>query len=81
MLPESNKEPFWRETIHNQHRRSYWHDYHEKGLYMITMVIEGRKRLLVLSWDMPAGVLELMRRHMWRCRSWDGACWSRRCRR
>ena len=34
-----------RDTIHNQHRRSYWHDYHEKGLYMITMVIEGRKRL------------------------------------
>jgi len=34
-----------RETIHNQHRRSFWHDYHQKGLYMITMVIEGRKRL------------------------------------
>ena len=33
------------ETIHNQHRRSYWHDYHQKGLYMVTMVIEGRKRL------------------------------------
>ena len=43
--PESNKEPFWRETIHNQHRRSYWHDYYQKGLYMVTMVIEGRKRL------------------------------------
>ena len=34
-----------RETIHNQHRRSYWHDYYQKGLYMVTMVIEGRKRL------------------------------------
>lgn len=33
------------ETIHNQHRRSYWHDYHETGLYMLTMVIEGRKPL------------------------------------
>lgn len=43
--PGSNKEPFRRETIHNQHRRSYWHDYYQKGLYMITMVIEGRKRL------------------------------------
>ena len=42
---ESNKEPFWRETIHNQHRRSYWHDYCQKGLYMVTMVIEGRQRL------------------------------------
>ena len=34
-----------RETIHNQHRRSYWHDYYQKGLYMVTMVIEGRKHL------------------------------------
>ena len=42
---EGSKEPFWRETIHNQHRRSLWHDYCEKGLYMVTMVIEGRKRL------------------------------------
>jgi len=34
-----------RETIHNQHRRSCWHDYDQKGLYMVTMVIEGRQRL------------------------------------
>ena len=34
-----------RGTIHNQYRRSFWHDYHQKGLYMVTMVIEGRKRL------------------------------------
>ena len=34
-----------RETIHNQHRRSFWHDYYQKGLYMVTMVIGGRKRL------------------------------------
>ena len=33
------------ETIHNQHRRSYWHDYRHRGLYMVTMVIDGRKRL------------------------------------
>ena len=33
------------ETKHNQHRRSYWHDYYQKGLYMITMVIEGRMPL------------------------------------
>ena len=33
------------ETKHNQHRRSYWHDYYQKGLYMVTMVIEGRKPL------------------------------------
>ena len=31
------------ETKHNQHRRSFWHDYYQKGLYMVTMVIEGRK--------------------------------------
>ena len=28
------------ETKHNQHRRSYWHDYRQKGLYMITMAEE-----------------------------------------
>ncbi len=33
------------ETKHNQHRRSHWHDYHQKGLYMVTMVIGERKRL------------------------------------
>lgn len=33
------------ETKHNQHRRSYWHDYYQEGLYMVTMVIDGRKRL------------------------------------
>lgn len=36
---------FRRETIHHQHRRSFCHDYHEAGLYMLTMVIEGRQRL------------------------------------
>jgi len=34
-----------RETIHNQHRRSFWHDYRQPGLYMVTMVIAGRQRL------------------------------------
>ena len=33
------------ETKHNQHRRSFWHDYHDVGTYMVTMVIEGRQRL------------------------------------
>ena len=33
------------ETIHNQHRRSFSHDYREKGTYMVTMVVEGRKRV------------------------------------
>ena len=40
-----NSRPIRCETKHNQHRRSFWHDYYQKGLYMITMVIEGRKRL------------------------------------
>ena len=34
------------QTKHNQHRRSFWHDYHQRGLYMITLVIGERKRLL-----------------------------------
>lgn len=40
-----NSRPVRCETKHNQHRRSYWHDYYQKGLYMVTMVIEGRQRL------------------------------------
>lgn len=35
-----------RETIHNQHRRSFSHDYREKGTYMVTIVVEGRKPVL-----------------------------------
>lgn len=27
-------------------RRSTWHDYSDRGIYMVTMVIEGRKRVL-----------------------------------
>lgn len=34
------------ETRHNMKRRSSWHDYHRKGTYMITLVIEGRVPLL-----------------------------------
>lgn len=44
-IPAAYNGPARRETIHNQHRRSYWHDYREAGLYMLTMVIEGRHRL------------------------------------
>jgi REP element-mobilizing transposase RayT len=40
-----NSGPVRCETKHNQHRRSFWHDYYQKGLYMVTMVIEGRKPL------------------------------------
>jgi len=32
-----------KETIHNQHRRAFCHDYCEKGLYMLTLVVEGRQ--------------------------------------
>ena len=34
-----------RATIHNQHRRSFSHDYRAVGTYMLTMVVEGRKRV------------------------------------
>lgn len=33
------------ETKHNGHRRAYFHDYNRPGVYMITLVTEGRKRL------------------------------------
>ena len=34
------------ETKHSMKRRSPWHDYHEKGTYMLTLVVEGRMPLL-----------------------------------
>lgn len=33
------------ETKHNGHRRAFFHNYNRPGLYMITLVTEGRKRL------------------------------------
>lgn len=30
------------ETKHSMKRRSPWHDYHKKGTYMLTLVVEGR---------------------------------------
>ena len=30
------------ETKHSMKRRSTWHDYHKKGTYMLTLVVEGR---------------------------------------
>lgn len=33
------------ETKHNGHRRAFFHNYSRPGLYMITLVTEGRKRL------------------------------------
>ena len=35
-----------RETKHSMKRRSPWHDYHKKGTYMLTLVVEGRAPLL-----------------------------------
>ena len=34
------------ETKHNMKRRKPWHDYHRKGTYMLTLVVEGRRPLL-----------------------------------
>ena len=33
------------ETKHNGHRRAYFHDYNRPGVYMITIVTEGRLHL------------------------------------
>lgn len=33
-------------TIHSMKRRARWHDYSAKGLYMITLTVNGRKPLL-----------------------------------
>ena len=34
------------DTRHSMKRRSPWHDYHEKGTYMLTLVVKGRMPLL-----------------------------------
>ena len=34
------------ETRHNMKRRKPWHDYHRKGTYMLTLVVEGRQPIL-----------------------------------
>ena len=35
-----------KETQHSMKRRSPWHDYHRKGVYMLTLVIDGHTPLL-----------------------------------
>jgi len=47
-----------RETQHSMKRRKPWHNYHRKGTYMLTMVVEGRRPLLgrlVIPAGNPAG--------------------------
>lgn len=34
------------ETNHSMKRRCQWHDYHNKGIYMLTLVVDGREPLL-----------------------------------
>lgn len=34
------------ETKHSMKRRSPWHDYHRKGTYMLTLVVDGRAQIL-----------------------------------
>ena len=47
------------ETEHSMKRRAPWHDYREKGTYMLTLVVEGRKpllgRLVVIPGEKPPG--------------------------
>ena len=35
-----------KETHHNMKRRKPWHNYHRKGTYMLTLVVEGRRPVL-----------------------------------
>ena len=42
---ERQNRPVRLETKHNQHRRAFNHDYRERGTYMLTMVVDGRKRV------------------------------------
>lgn len=46
------------ETKHNGHRRAYFHDYNRPGVYMITLVTEGRKRVFGTIVGRTRGVKE-----------------------
>lgn len=36
--PANAKKPaYWKETIHNQHRRAIWHNYYDRAVYMVTI--------------------------------------------
>lgn len=36
--PVNAKKPaYWKETIHNQHRRAVWHNYYDRAVYMVTI--------------------------------------------
>lgn len=36
--PANVKKPaYWKETIHNQHRRAVWHNYYDRAIYMVTI--------------------------------------------
>ena len=43
------------ETQHNMKRRSPWHNYRQRGTYMLTLVVEGRKPLLGSLVTEPCG--------------------------
>lgn len=52
------------ETKHSMKRRSPWHDYYQKGTYMLTLVVEGRRPLLGMiagTTNAPAGSLDAPR--------------------
>ena len=52
------------ETKHSMKRRCPWHDYHKKGTYMLTLVVEGRVPLfgeLKGRTDAPLGSLDFPR--------------------
>ncbi len=52
------------ETKHSMKRRSPWHDYHRKGTYMLTLVVEGRVPLfgeLKGKTDAPKGTTDAPR--------------------
>ena len=49
-----------RETRHTMKRRKPWHNYHRKGIYMLTMVVEGRLPVLgrlIIPAGEPTGVM------------------------
>ena len=48
-----------KETQHSMKRRKPWHNYHRKGTYMLTLVVEGRLPVLgrlIIPAGEPTGV-------------------------
>lgn len=57
------------EAIHSMKRRSFWHDYHRRGTYMLTLVVDGHVPLWGELRGNTGASAELSDRLRWNVRS------------